>query len=210
MSKNSRKSVLECHVSEVKQCRACSRMVGPVVCAEAVISPILVVGQAPGAKEGEYGKPFAWTAGKTLFRWFERIGLKEDNLRKKVFIGAVCKCFPGKNPKGGDRVPEPDEIENCRYWLEREIEILQPSLVISVGKLAASQFVDFEKLAEIVGTSFRVERNGVNFDLICLPHPSGASTWHRMSPGKDLLDKALKLIAGHKVWQTVCKEAMID
>ena len=203
MRTKDKKSALQRHVRKVKHCVACPRMIGPVVCAEAAFSPVLIVGQAPGAKEGQFGKPFAWTAGKTLFRWFEKIGLPEVELRKKVFIGAVCKCFPGKNPKGGDRVPDPDEIENCRYWLEREIEIIAPSLVIAVGKLASRQFVDFEKLTEIVGTIFEIKRAEVAFDLICLPHPSGASTWHRMPPGNALLDQALKLIAMHPVWQKV-------
>jgi uracil-DNA glycosylase len=108
-------------------------------------------------------------------------------------MAAVCRCFPGKKPGGGDRVPSLDEIENCAVWLEREIEILRPALVIPVGKLAMARFLPAGKLDEMIGRKFRVR----GFDVIPLPHPSGASPWHRMEPGKTLLRRALGLIAAH-------------
>jgi len=158
----------------------------------------MIVGQAPGVREPVAGKPFAWTAGKTLFRWFEEtLGLTEEAVRAKIYCAAVCRCFPGKAPGGSDRVPNPQEIENCSSWLDRELEILQPRLVIPVGKLAIAQFLPAEKLDRIIGRSFRVERAGRAFDLIPLPHPSGASPWHRISPGRDLLRQALALIKAH-------------
>jgi uracil-DNA glycosylase len=158
----------------------------------------LLVGQAPGVREPAAGKPFAWTAGKTLFRWFEEtLGLTENEVRAKIYFAAVCRCFPGKAPGGSDRVPNPQEIENCAVWLNRELEILQPRLVIPVGKLAIAQFIPVEKLDAIIGRSFRATRAGVTFDLIPLPHPSGASPWHRIPPGRDLLRQALALIARH-------------
>ncbi len=196
-------AAFENHVVEVKACRTCPRMVGPVVCAEPIISPAILVGQAPGPREGEFGKPFAWTAGKTMFRWFSSIGLDEEEFRRRVFIAAVCKCFPGKNPKGGDRVPDSEEILNCSRWLDQEMRILKPKLVISVGKLAASQFLEFSKLNEIVGQVFALENEHTHFDLVCLPHPSGASTWHRTEPGVTLLKQALQLIGRHRVWREI-------
>ena len=142
-------------------------------------------------------KPFAWTAGKTLFKWFhETCGIDEDEFRRRVYIAAVCRCFPGKAEKGGDRVPTTDEIGNCATWLDGEFSILQPELVIPVGKLAISQFLEFERLVDVVGQTFRSERSGHSFDLIPLPHPSGASTWHRMKPGNLLTAKALEAIGG--------------
>ncbi len=162
------------------------------------MSKVLLVGQAPGVREPVVGKPFAWTAGKTLFRWFEETtGLNEEAVRTKIYFAAVCRCFPGKAPGGSDRVPNPQEIANCSSWLNREIEILQPRLVIPVGKLAIAQFMPVGKLDQIIGRDFRIERAGQEFDLIPLPHPSGASPWHRMSPGRHLLQKALKLIKRH-------------
>lgn len=170
----------------------------PPVSGGAILSKILLVGQAPGVREPVAGKPFAWTAGKTLFRWFEEaLGLPEEAVRAKIYFAAVCRCFPGKAPGGSDRVPNPQEIANCSSWLDREIEILQPRLVIPVGKLAIAQFIPVEKLDRVIGRCFRVGRAGRAFDLIPLPHPSGASPWHRIAPGRDLLGQALALIKAH-------------
>ena len=74
------------------------------------------------------GKPFAWTAGRNLFKWFGTLGVDEETFRDNVYMAAVCRCFPGKNPKGGDRVPSEEEIANCAPWLERELEICRPEL----------------------------------------------------------------------------------
>ena len=170
----------------------------PVVSGGAVVSKVMLVGQAPGDKEPRLGRPFAWTAGKTLFGWFNRAcGLEESQFRSLIYMAAVCRCFPGKNSGGGDRVPSPEEIEKCSHWLNSEMEILQPQLVIPVGKLAIAQFIPVNKLNEIVGQEMKACYAGHSFDLIPLPHPSGASPWHRMEPGKSLLNRALKLIARH-------------
>lgn len=172
----------------------------PVVIGEPVLSRVLLIGQAPGIKETEIHKPFAWTAGKTMFGWFEGIGVDEKAFRNGVYMAAVCRCFPGKNPKGGDRVPDREEIENCAPWLEAEIQLLEPELVIPVGKLAISQLMPVDKLKDIVGKKFRLDVRGVPADVIPLPHPSGASTWHRMEPGKTLLRRALRRIRKHPAW----------
>lgn len=179
----------------------------PVVIGRPVLSPVLLVGQAPGDKEIVVRKPFAWTAGKTMFKWFHRIGLEEEAFRNLVYMAAVCRCFPGKNPKGGDRVPNGDEISNCSDWLAKEIVLLQPDLVLPVGKLAIAQLMDFDKLVDVVGKKFRLDVHGVPADVIPLPHPSGASTWHRMEPGKTLLDKALVRIRRHPAWKRVLASA---
>ena len=68
---------------------------------------VLLVGQAPGDKEPVLGRPFAWTAGKTLRRGFTSLAWSEDEVRDRVYFAAVCRCFPGKRPEGGDRVPAP-------------------------------------------------------------------------------------------------------
>jgi len=170
----------------------------PPVSGGAVVSRAMIVGQAPGVREPAAAKPFAWTAGRTLFRWLEEAaGLTEDEIRAKIYFAAVCRCFPGKAPGGTDRVPNPQEIANCSSWLDREIEILRPRLVIAVGKLAIAQFIPLTKLDEVVGRSFRVRRAGRAFDLVPLPHPSGASPWHKIPPGRELLAQALRLLASH-------------
>jgi len=189
------------HQAELSQCRLCPNMVPPVITGQAVNSEILLVGQAPGDKEGGLGRPFAWTAGKTLFKWFESIGVNEADFRRQVYMSAVCRCFPGKNPKGGDRVPDKKEIETCSQWINEEIKLLQPKLILPVGKLAISQYIPVNKLVDVIGKKIQQDINGLEVDIIPLPHPSGASTWHRMSPGKELLAQALDLLAQHESWE---------
>lgn len=189
---------LERHIAQLRRCRRCPQMNPPVVSGGAVVSRVILVGQAPGDKEPVLGRPFAWTAGKTLFRWFnEAAGLSEAQFRSSIYMAAVCRCFPGKKSSGGDRVPLPEEINHCSTWLDRELEILAPALVLPVGKLAIEQFLPSGRMDEIIGRTFSATRAGQSFDVIPLPHPSGASPWHRMEPGKTLLQRALKLIIEH-------------
>lgn len=182
-------------------------MIGPVVSGRPVMSPVMLIGQAPGTKEGPAGKPFAWTAGKTMFQWFASAGLAEEAFRSRVYMAAVCRCFPGKAPAGGDRVPDAGEIARCGEHLAREVEILRPRLVIPVGKLAIAQLVpDVDKLVDVVGAPRRARLAGHEVDMIALPHPSGASTWHRTEPGKTLLATALTALGQHPAWREVCAE----
>lgn len=176
-------------------------MVPPPVVGTAVLSKILLLGQAPGDKEPILQRPFAWTAGKQLFKWFATLGVDEATFRERVYIAATCRCFPGKNPRGGDRVPSELEVAECRPWLERELELLQPTLLIPIGRLAIQQFLPALPLVEQIGRSFRVERGRRLIDVIPLPHPSGASTWPRSEPGKSLTTRALQVLAAHPAWR---------
>lgn len=189
------------HQQLLRACRQCPDMIPPVITGIPVSSKIMLVGQAPGDREGKLGKPFGWTAGKTLFKWFSTIGLEEEQFRQQIYIAAVCRCFPGKKEKGGDRVPNRDEIERCKHWMQAEFRILKPELIIPVGKLAITQFIEVDKLIDVIGRSFKKEIEGQSVDVIPLPHPSGASTWHQRPPGKALLEKALTLVEKHPQWQ---------
>lgn len=184
---------------EIRACRACPDMIGPPIVGPAVPSEILLIGQAPGPREGKLGRPFAWTAGKTLFSWLERaIGADEATVRERVYIAAVARCFPGKAKGGGDRRPAPDEIARCRPFLEREVGLCRPSLVIPIGTLAIAEVLGHKgPLADVIGQAHRRVYLGATVDVIPLPHPSGASTWHRTEPGRTLLDRALSRIAAH-------------
>ena len=196
---NGRKQIeLNRHVSRLLKCRRCTRMQSTPVSGGAIMSDVMIIGQAPGPREPTLKRPFAHTAGRTLFRWFEQFcGMDEAAVRSKIYFAAVCRCFPGKNSGGTDRVPAPDEIRNCASWMDDEIRILQPHLIIPVGRLAIVQFIDCPKLEDVIGRKFRVAHAGHRGDLIPLPHPSGASPWHKIPPGKGLTERALKLIGGH-------------
>lgn len=182
---------------ELEQCRRCSGMTGPVIHGPALKTKVMLVGQAPGPHEHKVMRPFGWTAGKTLFKWFEQhLGWSEQQFRDRIYIAAVARCFPGKAPNGGgDRRPDELEMENCRPWLQREVKILKPELVIPVGSLAIEQVLGVKgPLVDFIGRSFETRYHGVATEVIALPHPSGASTWHRMQPGLSLLDRAMKLL----------------
>jgi uracil-DNA glycosylase len=174
-----------------------------VVTPRPVWSKVYLCGQAPGPHEGRIGQPFAWTAGKTLFRWFDGIGVDEETFRSRAWMAAVCRCFPGKTKQGGDRVPSPDEVEACSRWMEWEVKTLRPELVLPVGRLAIELFLPKAPLAEVIGKRHDGAAFGHSFDLIPLPHPSGASTWFKMEPGKSLLAKALRLLAKHPAWRSL-------
>ena len=162
---------------------------------------VMLVGQAPGPREEEADKPFAYTAGKRLFAWIESIGVSEEEFRRRVHIAAVIRCFPGRNPDGkGDRVPAPPEIERCGAHLDHELRLLRPGLVIAVGTLAAQALMGQSALSQIVGKVHRAERAGVSFDVIVLPHPSGRSTWLNRPEHKALLDGSLREIASHQAF----------
>jgi uracil-DNA glycosylase len=172
---------------------------GPPVHGAAVASRIFLLGQAPGPHEARFGRPFAWTAGKTLFRWLEgATGAVEETVRARIYIAAVVRCFPGKTAGGGDRVPNPAECARWRTFIARELEILRPRLVLPVGRLAIQEVLGHqEPIAAVVGRQLRTTFHGVDVDVIPLPHPSGASTWFKVEPGKTLLAEALALVASH-------------
>jgi len=172
---------------------------GPPVHGPPIPSRIFLLGQAPGPHEGRLGRPFAWTAGKTLFSWFERsCGATEEEVRARVYIAAVVRCFPGKTLAGADRVPAEEEIAAYRPFVAREIEALRPRLVVPVGRLAIAEVLgEAPPLSEVVGDTLRVHLHGREVDVIPLPHPSGASTWFKLEPGKTLLARALRVLGRH-------------
>lgn len=157
----------------------------------------MLIGQAPGKVEAEGGLPFSGRAGRTLFRWLARAGLDEMTAREKIYISAVTRCYPGPHPSGrGDRVPNREEQAGCADWLDSELRIIRPRLLIPVGRLAIEKFLPPLPLSELIGTQRMVEHAGGRSTVIPLPHPSGASSWIHAPANKILLEQALGLIAG--------------
>lgn len=187
---------LDAHCASLAACSRCAY--GPGI--RPIVSPArapraMLVGQAPGQVEIGGGKPFAGRAGRTLFRWFERIGLDEETAREWLYISAITRCYPGPHPSGrGDRVPSPAERANCGEWLDAELQILQPALIIPVGRLAIDRFLGAVPLAAVVGRAHEVTHAGGSSVVIPLPHPSGASSWIHAPGNAALLDRALDLI----------------
>ncbi|MCU1348913.1 MAG: hypothetical protein JWO56_1943 [Acidobacteria bacterium] len=195
-------SHFEEHLSRLYACRACPNVIGEPVTGAVPGAAVMLVGQAPGPHEADERKPFAYTAGKRLFGWFrDRLGVEEEEFRAKVHIAAVIRCFPGKDPSGGDRVPTPEEIARCGEHLDREIALLRPKLVIAVGTLASAALLGISQLKDAVGVKHRAKRTGVAFDVIVLPHPSGRSTWLNKAANAALLTRSLALVSAHRAWQ---------
>ena len=109
---------------------------------------IMFIGEAPGKKEDELGKPFVGAAGKFLEEMLAAIKMK----REDVYIANVCKCRPPEN-----RDPLPEEIEICWPWLEKQIEIINPKLIITLGRHSLGRFFPLMKISEVHGKAFRRE-----------------------------------------------------
>jgi uracil-DNA glycosylase len=181
----------------------------------------MLIGQAPGVTEVKAKRPFNAGSGRRLFQWLEQAGWPEDEFRQRCVMTAITKCYPGRGKNGkGDRVPSKKEQQFCRPFLEREIILFQPQLLIPVGGLAIQLFYPAKmKLSQIIGTAayFPPEAltDPLNFDLstaelmtgydpqkshrgrwiVPLPHPSGASLWPNKPENKALIDRATYILA---------------
>ena len=187
---------LDVHCRALATCRRCGHGgdVRPIV-SLARRTRVMLVGQAPGKVEAGGGRAFAGRAGQTLFRWFERIGLDERTMREGIYIAAVTRCYPGPSASGrGDRVPSPVERANCSVWLDDELRLLKPKLLIPVGRLAIERFLPKLPLDELIGREHAISIEGLTVAAVPLPHPSGASSWIHQGNHDLLLSRALDQI----------------
>jgi uracil-DNA glycosylase family 4 len=182
---------------EIRACRLCV-LAGYLAQANSVAGTrgqigdrVMVVGQAPGHLSVERGRPFSGPGGRILDQWLQRAGFAQGALHREVYISALTRCDPGKNPRGsGDRKPSPPELALCRPYLLRELELVRPQVILPVGGMAITAFLGPSRLEDVVGTS--VERNGVH--ILPLPHPSGVSRWLNDPQHQALLAQALALL----------------
>ena len=145
-------------------------------------------GQAPGIVEGGERLPWRGRAGRTLRRWLE---LDEDAFYDTFYCASVTRCYPGRAASGrGDRTPTPRERELCAFWRRRELALLRPRLVVTVGGLALRELLSHTLLTEAIGD--RYELDGV--PVVPLPHPSGASSWLNIPANRVRLERALALV----------------
>lgn len=158
---------------------------------------IMTIGQAPGITEKDAGRPFNAGSGTRLFQWLAEAGIEETWFRQTQYMTSVTKCYPGRQNSGsGDRVPTRVEQDLCRPYLDKEIELIGPELIIPIGRLAINLFYSAKlALSDIVGTQKEVGGHWV----VPLPHPSGASRWHQIEANRELVVKAIALIRAHLV-----------
>ena len=122
---------------------------------------LLFIGEAPGWNEDQQGRPFVGAAGGFLDQLLASIGLK----REQVYIANVIKCRPPQN-----RDPLPDEIQSCRKWLDRQVEIIQPRIIITLGRYSMARYFPGESISKIHGKP-RKENNVVYYPMY---HPAAA------------------------------------
>jgi uracil-DNA glycosylase len=114
-----------------------------------------------------------------------------EEFRRLTYIAALMRCFPGRNATGkGDLRPSPASTANCAHWLEAELSILKPKVLIPVGQMAINRFLGAGSLEGRVGKRF-----GQRPVIVPLPHPSGTSRWLNDQANRERLASALELIA---------------
>ena len=151
-------------------------------------APFMVIGQAPSRTAHETRTFYRGPAGEKLQRWFVEAGFTKEDFGTRVYLAAITKCFPGRNPGSSkDRLPSRTEQALCRPWLDAEVALLKPRVVVLFGGLAISTFLSRAPLSEIVGQAF--EKNDRLY--IPLPHSSGASTWLNGEANRALLQSGI-------------------
>jgi uracil-DNA glycosylase len=199
--------------AELHACRRCAEaghfIVSPPIFAGSLTARLMIVGQAPGRVEQERThRPFSGPAGKRLFRWVAEVGWDEEDFRAANYMTAITKCYPGPHPAGrGDRVPSPAEQALCQPWLEQELALVRPQLVVPVGGLAIRRFLlNGAPLHDVIGrvwtrpvdddrlTPWARQHLPAHSQVVPLPHPSGASQWFNDAGNQTLLRQALQLL----------------
>ncbi|MGD2026234.1 MAG: uracil-DNA glycosylase family protein [Anaerolineales bacterium] len=186
--------------TEMRACRRCLEadywIQPPAVTQGSHTARMMTIGQAPGITEVEAGRPFNAGSGKRLFEWLGSAGIDEDWFRTTQYMSSVTKCYPGRAKSGsGDRVPSRVEQKLCRPFLDREFALVQPEVIIPIGRLAITLFFDKkQRLDEIIGRQKQLESGAW---VVPLPHSSGASRWHQTEENRALIAEAVDLIAGH-------------
>lgn len=156
---------------------------------------VLFVGQAmPRVK----WTPYDWPSLNT---WLYSLDITKNQIEENFLYSALVDYFPGSK-NGSHMVPTAAEIARERPRLIKTIKTFNPDIVVPIGKLSISQCLnlDFKLLTEILGKVYRVDPYfalGHDLDVIPLPHPSGASTWHHHPTHKKLLLQSLNLLKSH-------------
>ena len=157
---------------------------------------MMVIGQAPGHRSIAKGRSFSGPGGTILQKWLEQAGFPPGYLHKHIYLSSLTRCDPGRNPRGdGDRRPSPAEVALCRPFLDAELQLLQPRVVLLVGTMAIETFFGKVKLEDVIGTF--EERDGMMF--LPLPHPSGVSRWLNEPEHLKLHQRALNILAEWRI-----------
>jgi uracil-DNA glycosylase len=157
---------------------------------------LMVIGQAPGHRSVAKGRSFSGPGGTILQKWLEQAGFPPGYLHEHTYLSSLTRCDPGRNPRGdGDRRPSPAEVALCRPFLDAELQLLRPKVILLVGTMAIETFFGKVNLEDVIGTY--QEREGMLF--LPLPHPSGVSRWLIDPEHLKLHRQALDILARWRV-----------
>lgn len=148
---------------------------------------MMIIGQAPAYRTVET-PPYSGASGKKLQAWLQQAGFSAGSLYERFYLTSLTKCFPGPSMNGkGDRAPSSKEIALCQPHLQGELDLVNPEVIITLGRLSASRFLGAKPLSAMVGQAF--EQDGRQ--IVPLPHPSGVSRWLNNPDNQALVDQAL-------------------
>jgi uracil-DNA glycosylase len=168
-------------------------------------APFMLIGQAPGRTDLIEGKMFRGPAAMRLFGWLRFAGFTDEEFGTILYMTAITKCFPGRLPgKSTDRAPSNAEIALCRHWLDQQLALVQPQVILLLGKMSIDRVLGPSALSERIGQSFA--KDGVLY--IPLPHSSGASVWLNDATNKALLSRALELV--RRARQEVISDSAVE
>lgn len=190
VTKQQRLDVLQ---SEIRTCTKCAdagyiEVARPLTRGTADAS-FFIVGQAPSRTDHETGGMYLGPAGRKLRSWFIEAGFEESDFGTRIYFAAITKCFPGRLPGSSkDRLPSRAEQALCRPWLNAELALVRPKVIVLFGGLAISTFLSRAPLTELVGKTFTQDDGQV---YLPLPHSSGASTWLNFAENRALLAEAI-------------------
>jgi len=158
---------------EVLNCNKCELWLyrkNPVTGQGSLNAPIVFIGEAPGRNEDINGLPFVGSAGRILDELLKENGIS----RKEVYITNIVKCRPPRN-----RAPKTSEVKSCSHFLERQLRIIQPKIVVTLGRHSTAHIlseagVEDDNISSVHGRKFTTELFGMKFTLIPVFHPAAA------------------------------------
>lgn len=154
-----------------RDCRLCEGRINVIVGDGINNAPVMLVGEAPGAKEEEMGIPFVGRSGKLLMEMLEDIGVSRD---KNLYITNTLKCRPPEN-----RNPKADETKACKHFLDEQIKAHNPSVIISVGNFATKYFLGKEAAITKVHGKFCKYEGKIVFPVF---HPAAILRQQKLKP----------------------------
>ncbi|MCW5879950.1 MAG: uracil-DNA glycosylase [Anaerolineae bacterium] len=184
VSEAERQAALDVVQAQIRACRLCAEagyFVGAPVVTGRLGARVMVIGQAPSEAAAREDRPFAWRDGRPrprLWDWLASVGWPEEEFRALAYLTPVTKCYPGRARSGeGDRRPTAAEVRLCAPYLDRELALVDPDLILTVGTLALARLGIRARLDDVVGQTLTLAIAQRERVVIPLPHPSGVSRW---------------------------------